>query len=47
MDEFEEIKKKIKKELEKGIEIDGSDIPVHERYAKEGHIKKARKKQDL
>ncbi len=47
-DEIENLKKKIKKQAEKDMEIDGSDIPVHEKYVKEEDIKKAKKKkQDL
>ena len=41
MDEFEKLKKKIKKEFEKNIEVDeDSDHPVHEKFAKEKKIKK-------
>ena len=40
---FDEIKKKIKKEAEENIEVDeDSDLPIHEKYAKEKKIKKFR-----
>lgn len=42
-EEIEKLKKKIKKKAEEGIEIDDSDIPVHERYVKEEDIKKIKK----
>jgi len=45
MDEIDKIKKKIKKEIEEGFEVDeDSDIPVHERYVKEKKIKKIKDK---
>ena len=44
MDEIENLKKKLKKQAEENMEIDDSDIPVHERYVKEEDIKKAEKK---
>lgn len=43
MEEIEKIKKKIQKEAEENIEIDESDIPVHEKFVKEEHIKKIKK----
>jgi hypothetical protein len=43
-EEIDKIKKKIKKQLEENMELDDSDIPVHERYVKEEDIKKAKKK---
>ena len=45
MEEIEKIRKKIKKEIEENIEIDDSDIPVHEKYVKEEHIKKIKKRE--
>ena len=45
-EEIEKLKKKIKKEAEKHMEIDESDIPVHERYVKEEDIKKIKKKKN-
>ena len=45
-DEIENLKKKIKKQAEKHMEIDDSDIPVHEKYVKEEEIKKIKKKKD-
>ncbi len=41
-EEIEKLKKKIKKHME----IDDSDIPVHERYVKEEDIKKIKKKKN-
>lgn len=43
MKEIEKIKKKIKQEAEKNIEIDDSDIPIHEKFTKGEHIKELRK----
>ena len=40
MDELEKIRKKIKKELEEHIELDDSDIPVHEKRTKGKHLRK-------
>lgn len=43
MSELDKFRRKIKKEFE-DIEIDeGSDLPVHERFTKEKHIKKIKK----
>ncbi len=44
MEEIENIKKKIRKEIEQNIDIDESDIPVHEKFVKEEDIKKLRKR---
>jgi len=43
MEEIDKIKKKIKEQAEKNIERDDSDIPVHERWVKEEHIKELKK----
>jgi hypothetical protein len=43
MEEIDKLRKKIKKEAEKNIEVDESDIPVHEKYVKEEHIKQLKK----
>jgi len=40
MEEIDKIKKRLKEKLE----IDDSDIPVHEKFVREEHIKKAKKK---
>ena len=45
-EEANKLKKKIKKELEENMEIDDSDIPVHERYVKEEDIKQIKKKKN-
>jgi len=45
-EEIEKLKKKIKKEAEKHMEIDESDIPVHEKYVKEEDIKQIKKKKE-
>ncbi len=47
MEEIEKIKNKLKREAEKNIEIDESDIPVHEKFVKPEHIKKIKKKKLL
>ena len=39
MEEIEKIKKKLKEKLE----IDESDIPIHERFTTEEHIKQIKK----
>ncbi len=44
MEDINKIRKKIKEEAEKNIEIDESDIPVHEKFVKEEHIKKIKRK---
>ena len=43
MEEIDKIRKKIREEAEKNIEMDDSDIPVHERFVKEDEIKKIKK----
>lgn len=43
MEEIEKIKKKLKREAEKNMEIDNSDIPVHEKRVKEEKIKEIKK----
>jgi len=44
MGELDKLRKKIKKEAEKNIEIDeDSDLPIHEKYTKEKKIKKFKK----
>jgi len=43
MEEIEKIREKLKEEAKKKIEIDESDIPVHEKFVKEGHIKELKK----
>lgn len=41
----EKIRKRIKKQFEESFEVDeDSDIPVHEKYAKEEDIKTLKKK---
>jgi len=42
--EIDKLRKKIKEEAEKHMELDESDIPVHERFAKEEHLKRIKKK---
>ena len=42
--EIDKIRKKIREEAEKNIEMDDSDIPVHERFVKEDDIKKIKKR---
>ena len=44
MDEIEKIKRKIRQELEENMDIDDSDIPVHEKFVREEHIKKLKKR---
>ncbi len=44
MEEEDKLRKKIKKEAEKNIEMDDSDIPVHERLVREEDIKQLKKK---
>jgi len=44
MEEIDKIRKKIREEAEKNIEMDDSDIPVHERFVKEDEIKKIKKR---
>ena len=39
--------KYIKKEAEENMEVDDSDIPVHEKFVKEKHVKKVKKNKDL
>ncbi len=43
MEEIDKIREKLKEESKKKIEIDDSDIPVHEKFTKEEHIKELRK----
>ncbi|MBW2989437.1 hypothetical protein KY358_03905 [Candidatus Woesearchaeota archaeon] len=43
MEKIKAIKKKIKEEAEKSIELDSSDIPVHERLTKEENIREIKK----
>ena len=43
MEEIDKIKKRIKREAEKNIEIDESDIPIHEKLVREEHIKELKK----
>ncbi|MBW2980155.1 hypothetical protein KY360_01915 [Candidatus Woesearchaeota archaeon] len=45
-EEIEKLRKKIKKKAEEGVEIDESDIPVHEKYVKEEDIKQIKKKKN-
>jgi len=45
-DEINKLKKKLKKQAEEHMEIDDSDIPVHEKYAKEGDIPTIKKKKN-
>lgn len=41
MSELDKFRKKLKREFEEHIEIDeGSDLPIHEKFTKENHIKK-------
>jgi len=44
MEEIDKIKKRIKREAEKNLELDDSDIPVHEKFVQEKHIKQLKKK---
>ena len=44
MENIEKIKKKLKEKFEESVEMDGSDIPVHERFVKEEDIKRLKKK---
>lgn len=44
MEDINKIRRKIKEQAEKHIEIDESDIPVHEKFTKEEHIKKIKRK---
>lgn len=43
MEEIDKIKKRIKKRAEENIEIDSSDIPVHEKRVTEEHIKEIKR----
>lgn len=43
MEEIERTRRKIQKEFERNIEMDDSDIPVHEKFVKEENIKKLKK----
>ncbi len=43
-EEIDKIKKRIKKQFEGTVEIDSSDIPIHERYAGEETLQELRKK---
>ena len=45
MEEIGKLRKKIKKQIEENMEIDESDIPIHERFVKEEDIKKLKKRQ--
>ncbi len=46
MNWFDQIKKKLKKEVEKNVEIDeGSDLPVHERFTKQEDFPTIKEKQ--
>ncbi len=44
MEDIERIKKRIKEQAEKNIELDDSDIPIHERQVKEEQIKELKRK---
>lgn len=44
MEDINKLRKKLKEEAEKNIEIDESDIPIHEKFTKEEHIKKIKRK---
>ena len=44
MEDINRLRRKIKEQAEKNIEIDESDIPVHEKFVKEEHIKKIKRK---
>lgn len=44
MEEIDKLRRKIKREAEKNIEINESDIPIHEKFVKEEHIKTIKKK---
>ena len=44
MEIIDKIRRKLKKEAEKNVDIDDSDIPVHEKLVKEEHIKQLKKK---
>jgi len=43
MEEIDKLRKRIKKEAEKNIEADDSDVPVHEKRVEEEHIKELKK----
>lgn len=43
MEEADKLKKRIKRQAEKNIEIDDSDIPIHEKLVREEHIKEIKK----
>ncbi len=46
MEWFDQLKKKLKKEFEKDVEIDeGSDLPIHERFTKQEDIQSIKEKQ--
>lgn len=44
MEESDKLKRKIREEAEKNMEIDDSDIPIHEKFVKEEHITSIKKK---
>ena len=37
--EIDKLRKRIKRQAEKNIDIDDSDIPIHEKLVREEHIK--------
>jgi hypothetical protein len=43
MDDLNKIRKKIREEIDRNLEADDSDIPVHERFVSEQEIKDIRK----
>ena len=43
-EEIERLRKKLKKKFEGSFEVDESDIPVHEKYVKDEHIRTLKKK---
>ncbi len=43
MEEVDKLKKRIKRQAENNIEIDESDIPIHEKLVREEHIKELKK----
>ena len=44
MDKIDSIRRKIRKDFEETIDIEDSDIPVHERFVKEEALNKLKKK---
>lgn len=47
MEEIEKIRKKLREQSEGNLDIDDSDIPIHEKFVKEEHISTLKKKKSL